>query len=82
MENTIRKNPVNSCVCRTSRFTEGMQNFLCAAKKKRRKERLLQLRQQTEEDKIFDMKVKAIEQKIARTDICELFPEFRLNKVV
>ena len=52
-----------------------------AEKKKRRKERLLQKQQQTEEDLICERKVKALEEKIAKTDICELFPEFRPNKV-
>lgn len=63
-------------------FTLNNFYFFVIEKKKLRKERLLQRRQQTEEDKIFNKKVKEIEKKITQTDICELFPEFRPNKVM
>ncbi|CAK8683677.1 unnamed protein product [Clavelina lepadiformis] len=53
-----------------------------AEKRKRRKERLLQQQQIAEEDVTFNQKLKALEEKIAKADICELFPEFRPNKVL
>ena len=57
-----------------------LENCFLTDKKRRRKERL-QKQQQTEEDLIFERKVKDLEEKIAKADICELFPEFRPNKV-
>nr|XP_018670467.1 transcription initiation factor TFIID subunit 1-like isoform X2 [Ciona intestinalis] len=50
-------------------------------RRKRRKEKLHQ-NQLSEEDIIFEQKLKALENKVNNTDIQELFPEFRPNQVL